>query len=103
MNNLRSNIEKLNPLFFIIFFVLINKLNSAKVEIGKAIVQNQCSSLGENNPLRLIDCSIFKLDKGMCCLLTITNKVQNNLRLQIQQLILGNSLLHPQKWRLFHE
>ena len=28
-----------------------------------------------NNPLRLIDCSIFKLDKGMCCLLTITKKV----------------------------
>ena len=36
-------------------------------------------SLGKNNPLRLIDCSIFKLNKGMCCLLTIltiTNKDQ---------------------------
>ena len=76
MNNLKSNIEKLNPFFFIILFALINKLNSASVEIGKAVVPNQCSSLGENNPLRLIDCSIFKLDKGMCCLLTITNKVQ---------------------------
>ena len=59
MNNLKSNKEKLNPLFFIIFFALINKLNSASVEIGKAIIPNQCSSLGENNPLRLIDCSIF--------------------------------------------
>ena len=76
MNNLKSNIEKLNPFFFIILFALINKLNSASVEIVKAVVPNQSSSWGENNPLRLIDCSIFKLDKGMCCLLTITNKVQ---------------------------
>ena len=75
MNNLKSK-DKFNLLFFIIFFILIVLLNAASVEIGKAIVPNQCSSLGENNPLRLIDCSIFKLDKGMCCLLTITNKVQ---------------------------
>ena len=32
----------------------------------------ECGSLGQNNPLGLLDCSIFKLDKGMCCLLTIT-------------------------------
>ena len=77
MNNLKSNREKLNLLlFFIIFFSLINIQNTANVEIGESIVPNQCSSLGKNNPLRLIDCSIFKLKKGMCCLLTITNKVQ---------------------------
>ena len=75
MNNLKSNREKFNPLFIIIFFSLINIINTTSVEIGEAIVPNQCSSLGMNNPLRLIDCSIFKLDKGMCCLLTITKKV----------------------------
>ena len=76
MNNLKSNRDKLNLIFLTIFLLLINMLNASNVEIGKSIVPNQCSSLGENNPLRLIDCSIFKLEKGMCCLLTITNKVQ---------------------------
>ena len=60
---------------FFIFFYLINlcgKIQTAVVEIGKAIIPNECGSLGENNPLQLLDCSIFQLEKGMCCLLTIT-------------------------------
>ena len=62
---------------FIIFLILIlmnlkNNVNASTIAIGKAIVPNQCSSLGLNNPLRLKDCSIFKLSKGRCCLLTIT-------------------------------
>ena len=59
----------------LIFYILIflnRYVNSANVSPGKSVVANQCSSLGDNNPLRLLDCSIFKLDKGMCCLLTIT-------------------------------
>ena len=59
-------------LVFYIMFVLNRYVNSATVSPGKSVVPNQCSSLGDNNPLRLLDCSIFKLDKGMCCLLTIT-------------------------------
>ena len=58
-----------------IFYNIIDfygKVNMASVEIGKSVVPNQCSSLGTNNPLRLLDCSIFQLSKGMCCLLTIT-------------------------------
>ena len=57
---------------FLYIIDLYGKTNSASVEIGKAVVPNQCSSLGENNPLRLLDCSIFQLSKGMCRLLTIT-------------------------------
>ena len=59
----------------IIFYIIefYGKVNMASVEIGKSVVPNQCSSLGTNNPLRLLDCSIFTLSKGMCCLLTITN------------------------------
>ena len=76
MNVIKSKRNKLNPIFLLILFTLINISNGVSVEIGKSIVPNQCSSLGENNPLRLIDCSIFKLKKGMCCLLTITNKIQ---------------------------
>ena len=60
---------------FLSLYILIfldGYVNSATVSPGKSIVPNECSSLGENNPLRLIDCSIFKLEKGMCCLLTIT-------------------------------
>ena len=45
---------------------------NATITVGKSVVPNECSSLGINNPLRLLDCSIFKLDKGLCCLLTIT-------------------------------
>ena len=59
----------------LVFYILIflnRYVNSATVSPGKSVVPNQCSSLGNNNPLRLLDCSIFKLDKGMCCLLTIT-------------------------------
>ena len=60
-------------LFIILFFIdSFMKVNMASVEIGEAIIDNQCSSLGKNNPLRLLDCSIFQLEKGMCCLLTIT-------------------------------
>ena len=61
-------------LIFIFSYLLYfyGKVNMAEVTIGKAVVENQCGSLGKNNPLRLLDCSIFKLDKGMCCLLTIT-------------------------------
>ena len=51
---------------------LYRKVNMAYYEIGQSIVPNQCSSLGKNNPLRLLDCSIFQLEKGMCFLLTIT-------------------------------
>ena len=73
-NNFYKNIIFL--IFFIILIYFKGNVNAADVEIGKSVVPNQCSSLGENNPLRLIDCSIFKLDKGMCCLLTITNNVE---------------------------
>ena len=45
---------------------------NATITVGKSVVPNECSSLGINNPLRLLDCSIFKLDRGLCCLLTIT-------------------------------
>ena len=60
---------------FIFFYIIdfYGKVNMASVEIGKSVVPNQCSTLGTNNPLRLLDCSIFTLSKGMCCLLTITN------------------------------
>ena len=60
---------------FIIFLTLLNhgKINSVTIPVSKSVVPNECSSLGINNPLRLLDCSIFKLDKGLCCLLTITN------------------------------
>ena len=60
---------------FIIFLTLIQyngKIKNAIIEIGKSVVPNECSSLGTNNPLRLLDCSIFQLDKGLCCLLTIS-------------------------------
>ena len=64
-----------NSFTFFIFLIIINfygKVNMASYEIGQSVVPNQCSSLGKNNPLRLLDCSIFQLPKGMCCLLTIT-------------------------------
>ena len=64
-----------NSFTFFIFLIIINfygKVNMASYEIGQSVVPNQCSSLGKNNPLRLLDCSIFQLKKGMCCLLTIT-------------------------------
>ena len=66
-----------NILNFIIFLTLLEyqgKIYNAVIPIGKAVVPNECSSLGLNNPLRLLDCSIFKLEKGLCCLLTITTK-----------------------------
>ena len=61
-----------NLFLFLYIIDSIEKVSMANVAIGKSIIPNQCSSLGENNPLRLLDCSIFILNKGMCCLLTIT-------------------------------
>ena len=60
------------------FFIFLNiieysgKIKNAAILIEQSVVPNQCSSLGKNNPLRLLDCSIFQLNKGLCCLLTIT-------------------------------
>ena len=62
-------------IFFLILVIFLNnqhKVKLSSVTIGTAIVPNQCSTLGSNNPLRLLDCSIFQLPSGMCCLLTIT-------------------------------
>ena len=68
--------QKFNFILQILIFLNIlkfyGKINTASVTIGKSIVTNECGSLGENNPLQLLDCSIFKLEKGLCCLLTIT-------------------------------
>ena len=61
---------------FIIFLTLIQfkgKIKNAVIQVNQSIVPNECSSLGRNNPLRLLDCSIFQLNKGLCCLLTITH------------------------------
>ena len=65
--------------YFLTEFILLILFNTqgivklSSVTIGTAIVPNQCGHLGSNNPLRKLDCSIFKLSKGMCCLLTITS------------------------------
>ena len=59
--------------FFIVTLLnLQQEVKAASIAIGQAVVPNQCGTLGLNNPLRLKDCSVFKLSKGRCCLLTIT-------------------------------
>ena len=61
----------------LIFLTLIEhqgKIFNVTIPIGRPVVPNECGSLGNNNPLRLLDCSIFKLQSGLCCLLTITTK-----------------------------
>ena len=67
-----SNLIKKSFFVFLILIILNAKIKTAAIKPGKSVVPNECGSLGQNNPLRLLDCSIFKLDKGMCCLLTIT-------------------------------
>ena len=62
----------LKILIFLYILKFYGKINTASVEIGESVVPNECGSLGKNNPLQLLDCSIFKLEKGLCCLLTIT-------------------------------
>ena len=62
----------LKILIFQYILKFYGKINTASVEIGESVVDNECGSLGKNNPLQLLDCSIFKLEKGLCCLLTIT-------------------------------
>ena len=68
---------KINKIFSVIllFYTIINhqgKVKGADITVGKSVITNECGTLGTNNPLRLLDCSIFKLSKGMCCMLTIT-------------------------------
>ncbi len=48
------------------------KSASQTIYIGKPVVKNQCSSLGQNNPLKAKDCSIFNSKKLNCCLLSAT-------------------------------
>ena len=67
--------KKFNIISILLFLaVLYNEgaILGADISVGTAVIANQCSSLGSNNPLRLLDCSIFKISKGMCCMLTIT-------------------------------
>ena len=71
MNNFFDLTKK--SFFILLILIILNaKIKTAAIKPGKSVVPNECGSLGQNNPLRLLDCSIFKLDKGMCCLLTIT-------------------------------
>ena len=39
------------------------------------VIPNECSSLGNNNPLNSMDCKIFKFEnnKKWCCYFTVTN------------------------------
>ena len=65
-----------NNIFLIILFLLLlyneGRVLGADITPGTSVIANECGTLGSNNPLRLLDCSIFKLSKGMCCMLTIT-------------------------------
>ena len=66
---------KNNLIFPFLILILFNTKTTEKytdVTPGVAVIPNECSTLGANNPLIKLDCSIFKLSKGMCCLLTIT-------------------------------
>ena len=76
INYKRTSKNKLNIFSVILFFVALLNLQGevlgADVTVGKSVITNECGTLGTNNPLRLLDCSIFKLSKGMCCMLTIT-------------------------------
>ena len=74
-----KNIIKLKYPTFIFYLIIFSSILSenyyilgANIDVGTSIITNECGTLGINNPLRLLDCSIFKLSKGMCCLLTIT-------------------------------
>ena len=67
--------NKQNVLLIFLFLKILSNQGGvlgADITVGTAVVTNECSSLGSNNPLRLKDCSIFKLKKGMSCMLTIT-------------------------------
>jgi hypothetical protein len=39
------------------------------------VIPNECSSLGNNNPLKAMDCKVFKFEnnKQWCCYFTVTN------------------------------
>ena len=68
-------VNKLNFYSAILFLAILSYqglILGANIEVGTAVISNECGSLGSNNPLRLLDCSVFKLSKGMCCMLTIT-------------------------------
>ena len=60
------------PFILLIFLNSQGKVKLTSISVGTAIVPNECSSLGTNNPLRKLDCTIFELSEGMCCMLTIT-------------------------------
>ena len=60
------------PFMLLIFLNSHGKVKLTSISVGTAIVPNECSSLGTNNPLRKLDCTIFELSDGVCCLLTIT-------------------------------
>ena len=60
------------PFIILIFLNSQGKVKLTSISVGTAIVPNECSSLGTNNPLRKLDCTIFELSEGMCCMLTIT-------------------------------
>ena len=72
-----QNSNKKNLNIFSILLMLAILCNErgvlgADITPGTSVITNQCSTLGSNNPLRLLDCSIFKLSKGMCCMMTVT-------------------------------
>ena len=55
----------------ILFLFLLLSLISCE----SPVIPNECSSLGNNNPLNVMDCKIFTFpnNKQWCCYFTVTN------------------------------
>ena len=55
--------------FLLLFFLL------SLISCDAPVIENECSSLGNNNPLNAMDCKIFKFtnNKQWCCYFTVTN------------------------------
>ena len=65
-------------LILIIVLKIIKKIFCEEVGNNVLAVNNECSSLGINNPLKARDCQVYEFTKKYCCMLSITYKHEDS-------------------------
>ena len=79
-------------LILIIVLKIIKKIFCEEVGNNVLAVNNECSSLGINNPLKARDCQVYEFTKKYCCMVTLTFKYDNGTEIPKTACIMLNSI-----------
>ena len=79
-------------LLIIIVLKIIKKIFGEESRSNLLAVNNECSSLGVNHPLKARDCQVYEFTKKYCCMVTITFKYDDGTEIPKTACIMLNSI-----------